>query len=429
MKKISHNSSVATTFLAILFSWKQQTCHGFSIENPTIATAKVKSTTITTRISATASACTSSPILTASLEHGKIEEEEDNQQVPKFDVGCVANPVILPPKKDGDEWQCYYYGNAGSWNNGHACFLPTGSSGLATSKDGFTWTKVFSETSPDGSIVGPSSTGWDSVHTGVGDVIRVSSGKKKDGKEEEELHMYYLGGDDEEISFGMAGGSVVGFRMRIGRAKSYDNGRTWTKDDTFLLDHDESEGFFASWPRIVTFDNNDGSSSSSSSTKPWKMFYHAFNGQKWRVYGAESTDSGDTWVRTGLVLEGGESEEDFDFAGIGTRSVTHWKDGLLMIYEGVDKTGKHRLGAAYWDSKTDKWTKLNEGKPILEPGKGPLGPWTKQVIGTPFVLNMPDGSLRIYHCAKDGPEAKMSIGVVVSESGDIEPDCWTAVQI
>merc|ERR1719354_480110 len=106
-----------------------------------------------------------------------------------------------------------------------------------------------------------------------------------------------------------------------------------------------------------------------------------------------------------------------------------------MVYEGVDKDSTHKLGAAYCELKKEngsshqgsseyKWKKLNEGRPILAPGKGPLGQWTKQVIGTPFLVTMPDGSLRLYHCAKDGPEGKMGIGVVVSESGDIGPDCW-----
>ena len=50
----------------------------------------------------------------------------------QFDVGCVANPVVLLPSSlDQDsKWQMYYYGNAGSWNHEIKCFLPTGWSGL-----------------------------------------------------------------------------------------------------------------------------------------------------------------------------------------------------------------------------------------------------------------------------------------------------------
>ena len=357
--------------------------------------------------SPTSSTTKNSPILTIS--------DENSSDEPKFDIGCVANPVILPPNLDcphnNGEWQCYYYGNAGSWNGGRKCFLPTGSSGLATSQDGLVWTKVIGQNHEDGSILSPSDDGsgkWDEVQTGVGDVVRIND-------ETNELHMYYFGGSDEELSFGP--GSIAGFRMRIGRAKSNDNGRTWVKDDGYLLDYDEGEGLFASWPRIVKFD--DG--------KPWIMYYHCLDGKKWRVYHAESTDNGDTWDRKGLVLEGGTQEEDFDFAGIGTRSVVKWKNGLLMIYEGVDKASIHRLGAAFSEDGKS-WSKLNDGKPILEPFKGPMGEWTKQVIGTPFAVNMPDGSLRVYHCAKDGPQGQMKIGVVVSESGEIEPECWTAFE-
>lgn len=333
-----------------------------------------------------------------------LKPSEEESEV-TFDVGCVANPVIIPPVNgdEGGEWQCYYYGNAGSWNKGHKFFLLTGATGLAVSNDGGqSWTKIVGS-EEGGSILAPSEEGWDSVQTGVGDVVRI---------DEKELHMYYFGGSEEAIAMGP--GSIVGFRMRIGRAKSKDNGRTWTKDKGYLLDVDESEGLFASWPRVVTSD-----------TSPWKMFYHSFDGTKWRVYGAESVDRGDTWKRIGLVLEGGFSNDDFDFAGIGTRAVTLWRGSLLMIYEGVDESSIHRLGAALYDETKTQWKKLNDGLPILEPGKGPLGKWTKQVIGTPYVLSLPDGSLRLYHCGKDGPDGKMAIGVVASETGDIAPACWT----
>jgi hypothetical protein len=73
------------------------------------------------------------------------------------------------------------------------------------------------------------------------------------------------------------------------------------------------------------------------------MIYHSFDGSKWRVFGAESKDSGDSWIHTGPVLEGGTTEDAFDFAVIGSREVTTWRDGLLMIYEGVDKS--RRTGA------------------------------------------------------------------------------------
>ena len=299
-------------------------------------------------------------------------------------------------------WQCYYYGNNGSWSGNLPCFLPTGSSGLAESSDGINWTRVPGKLE-NGAILGPGPKGtWDSVQTGVGDVVRVG----------DELHMYYFGGDDEPLSMGPS--KIVGFRMRIGRAVSKDNGRSWTKDASYCLDVDESEGMFCSWPKILVEENNN-----------MNMFYHSFDGKRWRVFGASSTDSGETWTRTGLVLEGTEGE--FDHQGIGTRSILPWKKGTLMIYEGVDEGGTHALGAAFREPGSSVWTKLNEGKPILEPGKAPLGEWTTQVIGTPHVVAYKDG-LRLYHCGKIGPEGSMAIGMIESESGDVEPKHWKVVQ-
>lgn len=161
----------------------------------------------------------------------------------RFDAACVANPVVLPPSNDGEKWQMYYYGNAGSWNRDITSFLPTGWCGLAESDDGICWTKIDGSDNANGAILGPSDdpNEWDAVQIGVGDVIRVPSDDNKNGGEEL-LHMYYFGGSSEPVGLGtMAGMELVGFRMRIGRAKSSDNGRTWTKMGV-CLDFDESEG-------------------------------------------------------------------------------------------------------------------------------------------------------------------------------------------
>ena len=55
-----------------------------------------------------------------------------------------------------------------------------------------------------------------------------------------------------------------------------------------------------------------------------------------------------------------------------------------------------------------------------------LGDWTAQVVGTPYLVGMDDGSLRLYHCAKT-KETNMSIGVLVSPSGAFDADAWRGV--
>lgn len=322
---------------------------------------------------------------------------------------CVK---VIPPCSALPKWQMYYYGNAGSWNRGIKSFLPTGSIGLAESNDGIQWEKVPGTTFTNGCIFAPSDVenDWDSVHVGVGDIIRISTN---------ELHMYYFGGSTESVPMGPAPGGLQGIRMRIGRARSLDNGRSWERMG-MALDYDEEEGLFASWPRIVIPEKN--------SSLPWRMIYHAFNGNTWRVFSAVSSDAGDTWTREGVLLEGDDTHEDsFDFCGIGTRDISPWQDGLLMVYEGVGKDGKHSLGAAFCRNENGEgpWEKLKGESPIASPGVGAMGEWTKQVIGTPYLVRISDGSLRLYHCAKMNSDTSMSIGLLVSESGSISPKCWS----
>lgn len=353
------------------------------------------------------------------LEPGQILLPSSASDPTQFDTACVVHPVVLPPCETYAKWQLYYYGNFGHWKDGSKGFLPTGWCGLAESEDGIHWTKVVGPLEK-GSILAPSDDpdAWDSVHVGVGDVVRV---------DDNELHMYYFGGGPEMVE-GLAGPgtSFPGIRMRIGRAKSLDNGRTWGRMG-ICLDHESSEGLFASWPRIIR---------PSTSDKPWQMLYHAFNGSKWRVFGATSTDQGDTWTRKGLLLEGDEDAESFDYRGIGTRAIVGpWKGGTLMIYEGVDQTMKHRLGAAFCkdDSGDGPWEKMDlhgssqPGGPIAGPGEGAMGSWTTTVVGTPYLLSLPDGSLRLYHCGKDSDHGH-SIGMLVSESGDVTCHAWKPIQ-
>jgi len=349
------------------------------------------------------------------FEPGQILLPSTEEDPTQFDTACVVNPVVVPPSNSYERWQLYYYGNFGHWKDGTKGFLPTGWCGLAESDDGIHWTKVVGQRER-GAIFAPSDdpAAWDSVHVGVNDVLRIG---------DKELHMYYFGGSSEQVA---ELGGFTGVRMRIGRAKSSDNGRTWTRLG-MVLDYDESEGLFASWPRIIL-------ESTKATSDKWQMVYHAYDGSKWRVFGATSTDQGESWTRKGLLLEGEADEESFDFNGIGTRAVAApWKGGALMIYEGVNKKGGHSLGAAFCSDATGDgtWEKVGDldgcsqlGGPIASPGEGCMKSWTSTVVGTPYLVPMPDGTLRLYHCGRAGDEGH-SIGLQISESGGVSPDCWS----
>lgn len=74
------------------------------------------------------------------------------------------------------------------------------------------------------------------------------------------------------------------------------------------------------------------------------------------------------------------------------------------------------------------WARFGDGSAIVEPGVAPLGTWTDQVIGTPYIVAY-GGALRLYHCAKQNPETNMSIGLLVSESRDFTADAWRGVDV
>jgi len=333
----------------------------------------------------------------------------------RWDAACVANPVVLAPRTAGEEWVCFYYGNAGGygdcggWAGGVQCFLPTGYCGKATSLDGISWTPV-DGSNADKSVFAPGDRdAWDGLHVGVGDVVRLSNGT---------LVMFYLGGSSEPIAMGPS--SRAGLRMRIGRAFSDDGGLSWRRDLAPVLDVDPSEGLFASWPRVLM---------PAGETGQLYMTYHAFNGTHWSVFSATSSDLGASWLRQGRALGPG-AEGAFDSSGIGTRAMCEWRGRWLMAYEGVGGgafTGVHRLGAAVSDDGGASWKKLaglggpDPGGPIVEPGSA--GAWTEQVVGTPYLVPVGGGGLRLYFCAKTA-RTNMSIGVLESASGEVGPGAW-----
>lgn len=341
-----------------------------------------------------------------------------------FDSACVANPVVLPPSTANGRWQMYYYGNPGTWANETRGFLPTGYIGLAESDDGIHWEKVPGKADL-GSILAPTGgkDDFDGLQIGIGDVLRIG---------EKELHMYYFGGSFEEVNVGPQAPPAKGLRMRIGKARSMDGGRSWERLGE-VLDYDPREGLFASWPRIIV-PNKD--SDDNAEDEPWRMLYHAFNGTRWAAFEATSHDEGKTWSRDGKMALGPGDPSGWDGGGVGTRAVARTKNGeLVMVYEAVEQggtAGKHRLGLARWDNNGGVWKKDTEitgipGGPILEPGVEPLDPWTALVIGTPYLVVAEDGSMRLYFCSKKDNDMSMSIGLVESKSGDFDPSSWKSI--
>merc|ERR1712228_941125 len=112
----------------------------------------------------------------------------------------------------------------------------------------------------------------------------------------------------------------------------------------------------------------------------------------------------------------------------------NWRGKWLMCFEGVGGggpfAGTHRLGVAGSEDAGATWGKLavqgalDPGGPIVEPG-GP-GAWTAQVVGTPYLVPMDGGALRLYFCAKT-TQTNMSIGCLESVNGEVGMDAWQPI--
>ena len=70
----------------------------------------------------------------------------------------------------------WYYGRAGlTWAHDVKAFLPTGRVGYAVSSDGLKWRRRAGPLAA-GACLEPSEQGFDCVHVGVGDVVRLPNG-------------------------------------------------------------------------------------------------------------------------------------------------------------------------------------------------------------------------------------------------------------
>lgn len=354
----------------------------------------------------------------------------------RFDRITVAHPVVLPPTNNtkDNKWKCFYYGRGDTWKGNVAPFLPTGWIGRAESTDGWHWTKATrsgsgsNDEDVDCSILAPTGNpnDWDGLHVGVGDVIVRDDLCQQGGDDDagQVLDMFYFGGSGTPVNIG-PNMTFAGLDMQIGRARSRNGGRTWERLG-LCLERNVTEGLFCAFPKVCV-------------VRPdfWRMFYHSFDGMQWTAYTATSRNQGETWIRQGPPILTKGDEGAWDDRGIGCRAVlpldNHDENDYLMIYEGVySSNGKHQLGVAYGKEEGDgkvvfvKDAPVSSdapGGPILGTGKPPLSEtFPAGSVGTPYLVKLDDGSLRLYFVCID--KAKFEIGCVVSQSGKVHADAW-----
>lgn len=107
---------------------------------------------------------------------------------------------------------------------------------------------------------------------------------------------------------------------------------------------------------------------------------------------------------------------------------------MWMIFEGVNGDGVHSLGLARSDDGGRTWQKqmvpgkTEPGGPVFEPRRG-QDAWDNRVVGTPWIVPMPDGGFRLYYVGSgfgaDGKTAELGIGCAVSVGSGL--DQWERV--
>ncbi|KAH9540014.1 hypothetical protein CY35_15G086200 [Sphagnum magellanicum] len=321
----------------------------------------------------------------------------------------------------------YYYGrNQDSWHSGvKPALLSTGRVGVALSEDGFHW-KRYRGTLPEGAILDPdeasssSSSSFDCVHVGCGDVFFF----------EGEWWMFYFGGSAETIEFGARGagaGKVLqGFRMLPGLIKSTDGfvyNRKHSPGSPLLKigRKNEFDEVFIAWPRVIPPPCKEVEGQFLPMNKEhWLMTYSSIQLTLPPVsaIGAATSSDGLQWTKAGCVLARG-AKGTWDDGGVGRRHVLFLDGQYVMFYEGVDGNGIHGIGLAFsrdgiqW--KKDTVLGTEPGGPIFRARIGEEEAWDNGTVAAPHVVQLDDGSFRLYYVGSNALKTQSAIGVALSD--------------
>lgn len=242
--------------------------------------------------------------------------------------------------------------------------------------------------------------------------------------------MYYMGGSNEEqpisefIMSSSSTATVKGMRLKIGVALSQD-GRTWGRvegDDhtgAILIPHDKAnvdknskelssvleEELYVGWPDVVVLNDI------KQQKQQFVMYYStALKDSKQKCIGYAVSHDGFRWEKRGICRRPSSSPLDVNGCARCHVSKRHiyrngtWMeaDGFIMLYEGIAEDGKHRILAA---TSNDGFTWEDSSALVLDVGEP--GAWDEGGVGSPQILRMDDGTLRMYYVgqALDGSTA------------------------
>ena len=154
------------------------------------------------------------------------------------------------------------------------------------------------------------------------------------------------------------------------------------------------------------------------------MYYGTFDqalGQF--VLAVATSQDGFKWDKLGRVFAG-QGPGSFDAFGVTHVHVRklEGQENYVMLYEGKGEGGRSCIGLATSPDGIG-WQPANRGKPVFEPL--PSEAWEAAGVGAPRIVEMGDGSLRMYYEGTSA-EGVGTLGVAVASAGDLSK--WTRLE-
>ena len=337
----------------------------------------------------------------------------------------------------------YYYGRADcqKWKKDVPIIngLPFGSIGLATSEDGISW-KKFHGPILGGAVLHPSEndSAFDCAFVAISDMVPA---QRASSMAEDAWKLFYFGGG---LDYGVIPGVPGKFQALPwlpGMATSPD-GVHFSRHTSPILNvgpRGDWDHYSVSAPRVLP--PGPAVNPKDKFAGKWYMTYHAREDETlpegatrpagFFSVGVAVSEDGRQWEKKGKVLSRGEPGT-WDDGGIGFRHVFKAGGKYAMVYEACSASFQFALGIATSEDGL-VWEKARDigpqpGGPVFLPRSGEDA-WDNFVVGTPYVVPRPDGSLWMYYLGvgkKEGQQ-RLSRGIGLAVSDGIDFAVWNRV--
>ena len=335
----------------------------------------------------------------AAAPTGKAKRILSPRFFPGWQAHNVAFPSVLFDAATG-RYRMFYAGspagriNASTWDQWVTL--------TATSRDGLAWTFpndyepiLFAHRFREGEVAdqGELATRFDSVSAFGGSALREGAGYR----------LWYTGwsGAHEPVSAGVV--RDVGFA--IGLATSPDGVR-WTKRPG----HAGASAVLAPGAAGEPDARGSGQPSVLPDGNALRMWYECFDGARWRICAATSTD-GTVWAKEGIALDVGVDGAP-DALGARNPVVVRRGGTYELWYQGQGGAAPHYrvLKARSPDGRT--WTRL-AGEVALHPGDAIAG---DERIHVDSVIVLPGGSSRVFFAREITTPRETAYGPIARRS-------------